>query len=196
MFSIINAILRYTWRGATVILSPQNLYPTGKLAPYAASLRKVKGRVLFDPQLYSPRKYHKNLEKHSYWSRDSATKISIGDCHALLSTLADINMQIGSDAYILPSSIIDRIDQRWGRVQGVIANQARQLASGKKTLITVALGKDVLSDNSQVETIIHYAAQWDVDGIYIVSEHPDKHYLIDKPIWVANLLSLVAGLKR
>jgi hypothetical protein len=29
-----------------------------------------------------------------------------------------------------------------------------------------------------------------------VCEHPERHYLVDKPIWVANLLSLVAGIKR
>ena len=188
--------LSAAWNGATVILSPQNLYPTDKLAPFAASLRKVSGSVLFDPQLYSPRKHHKNLEQHSYWSQDSATDIALGGCQELLSMLADINAQIESDAYILPSGIIDRIDERWGQIQGAIASQARQLANGRRTLLTVALGKDVLSDESQVERITQYSAKWDVDGIYLVCEHPDKHYLVDKPIWIANLLSLVAGIKR
>ena len=62
--------------------------------------------------------------------------------------------------------------------------------------MTIALGKDVLSDDTQVESIIQYAEHWDVNGVYIVCEHPERHYLIDKPIWVANLLSLVAGIKR
>jgi hypothetical protein len=188
--------LSEAWNGATVILSPQNLYPTEKLAPFAAYLRKANGSVLFDPQLYSPRKYHKNLEQHAYWTQDSATKIALGDCEALLSALADINKQISSEAFILPSSIIDKIDARWGKVQGAIASQARSLANGRQTLLTVALGKEVLADDSQIESISRFAEKWDVDGIYLVCEHPDRHYLVDNPIWVANLLSLVAGLKR
>lgn len=184
------------WQGATVILSPQNIFPTDKLSTFAASLRKVNGAVLLDPQLYSPRKYHKNLQKHAYWPQGGVTSIELGECQDLLSTLAKINAAIDSEAFILPSIIVNRIDDRWGKIQGVIASQARQVAIGHRLLLTVALGKDVLTDDAQVESITQCAKQWDVDGIYIVCEHPERHYLVDKPIWVANLLSLVAGIKR
>ena len=184
------------WQGTTVILSPQNIYPTDRLPSFAASLRSVNGAVLFDPQLYSPRKYHKNLQKHTYWPRGGVTSIELGECKDLLTTLAGINTAIESEAFILPSNIISRIDDRWGKIQGRIASQARQVASGQRLLLTVALGKDVLTDDSQVESITQYADHWDVDGVYIVCEHPERHYLIDNPIWLANLLSLVAGIKR
>lgn len=184
------------WQGTTVILSPQNIYPTDRLPSFAASLRSVNGAVLFDPQLYSPRKYHKNLQKHTYWPRGGVTSIELGECKDLLITLAGINTAIESEAFILPSNIISRIDDRWGKIQGKIASQARQVASGQRLLLTVALGKDVLTDDSQVESITQYADHWDVDGVYIVCEHPERHYLIDNPIWLANLLSLVAGIKR
>jgi hypothetical protein len=184
------------WQGTTVILSPQNIYPTDKLPSFATSLRRVNGTVLFDPQLYSPRKYHKNLQKHTYWPRGGVTSIELGECKDLLTTLAGINTAIESEAFILPSNIISRIDDRWGKIQGRIASQARQVASGQRLLLTVALGKDVLTDDSQVESITQYADHWDVDGVYIVCEHPERHYLIDNPIWLANLLSLVAGIKR
>ncbi len=65
------------WQGATVILSPQNLYPTDKLAPYAESLKKLNGKILLDPQLYSPRKYQKNLQQHSYWPSSNVTNIEL-----------------------------------------------------------------------------------------------------------------------
>lgn len=185
-----------TWQGTTVILSPQNIYPTDKLPAFAASLRKVNGTVLFDPQLYSPRKHHKNLQKHTYWPREGVTNIELGECKDLLIKLADINTAIESEAFILPSNIIHRIDNHWGKIQGNIASQARQVANGQRLLLTVALGKDILSDDSQVENITQCAEHWDVDGIYIVCEHPEKHYLIDNPIWFANLLALVAGIKR
>ena len=188
--------LSAAWGGSTVILSPQNIYPTNKLLPFAESMRKVNGTVLFDPQLYAPRNYQKNLQKHDYWPQSDFTSIELGDCHDLLLKLAAINATIRSEAFILPSSIINRIDYRWGKVQGSIANNARKVASGQLLLLTVALGKEVLSDDSQVESIIQYAKNWDVEGVYIVSEHPERHYLVNKPIWMTNLLSLVAGIKR
>lgn len=184
------------WHGTTVILSPQNIYPTNKLAPFAASLRKLNGRVLFDPQLYSPRKYHKNLQKHDYWPKSGVTNIELGECRDLLISLANINATISSEAFILPSNIIAKVDERWGKIQSAIANQARQITNNQELLLTLALGKDVLIDESQVESITQYASQWDIDGVYIVCEHPERYYLVDKPIWIANLLSLVAGIKR
>jgi hypothetical protein len=184
------------WNGATVIISPQNIHPTDKLSPFAASLQKVGGSVLFDPQLYTPRKYQKNLQTHDYWPQTDITSIELGECSDLLSKLAYINTTIGAEAFILPAHIINRIDDRWGNVQGAIANQGRRVANGQTLLLTVALGKDVLSDDSQVESITQFAEHWDVDGVYIVCEHPERHYLVDKPIWIANLLSLVAGIKR
>ena len=188
--------LSEAWGGATVILSPQNIHPTNKLSPFADSMRKVGGSVLFDPQLYAPRIYQKNLQKHDYWPQSDFTNIELGDCPDLLVNLANINTSLRSEAFILPSSIINKIDIRWGTIQGAIADQARKVASGQRLLLTVALGKDVLSDDSQVESITQYAERWDIDGVYIVCEHPERHYLVDNPIWVANLLSLVAGIKR
>jgi hypothetical protein len=184
------------WEEATVILSPQNIYPTNKLKPFADSMHKIGGTVLFDPQLYAPRIYQKNLQTHDYWPQSDFTSIEIGDCSDLLTKLASLNSSIQSEAFILPSSIINRIDDRWGKAQRKIATQARTIASGQHTLLTVALGKDVLSNNLQVESIIQYAENWDADGVYIVCEHPERYYLVDKPIWIANLLSLVAGIKR
>ncbi|MBT9142788.1 MAG: hypothetical protein DDT32_01625 [Syntrophomonadaceae bacterium] len=184
------------WNGATVILSPQNIHPTNKLSPFATSLRKVKGSVLFDPQLYAPQNYQKNLQKHDYWPQSDLTSIELGDCHDLLAKLAGINAEIDSEAFMLPSRIINKIDDRWGKNQGAIASQARQVANGQRLLLTVALGKEVLVADSQVEKITQLAKKWDIDGVYIVCEHPERHYLVDRPIWIANLLSLVAGIKR
>ena len=53
-----------------------------------------------------------------------------------------------------------------------------------------------MDDEEQIERIVAYAEEWDVDGIYIVCEHPQNLYLVEKPLWVTNLMSLVAGLKR
>ena len=184
------------WQGATMIISPQNIYPTEKLSVFATSLKELNGKVLLDPQLYSPRKQHKHLQQHVYWPQSGVTNVELGDCPELIKTLAKINSEIDSEEFILPSCIVNKIDNRWGEVQSKIVNQARQIAGDQKLMITVALGKDVLNDDVQVENIIQYANQWEADGVYIVCEHPERYYFVDKPVWVANLLSLVAGIKR
>jgi hypothetical protein len=84
----------------------------------------------------------------------------------------------------------------WNKIQESVAKQARIIANGRKLIHTIALTGDVLSDESQIESIIEYTSQWNVEGGYIVCEHPSGYYLVDKPLWVSNLLSLVAGIKR
>ena len=184
------------WNGATVILSPKHICPTEKLISFASSFRKLNGKVLFDSQLYSPRKHHDKLKQHVYWPKSGITSLEMGDWQDLLATLANINAEIKSEYFILPSNIAIKADDLWGKIQAAIIDQARQVANGQKLMLTVALGKDVLGDEAQTENIVHIADQWDVEGIYIVCEHPERYYLVDKPIWVTNLLSLVAGLKR
>lgn len=188
--------LSKAWEGATVILSPRHITSTDKLFKFAEALRKVSGKILFDPQLYTPRKYQKNLHKYEYWPQSDFTNIEMGDCGDLLEELAGINKTLHTEMFIVPSCITNQIDDRWGEIQKMIVDQARAVASDQRLLITVAIGKDVILDISQVETIMQFAEVWDVDGIYIVSEHPEPYYLVGAPIWIANLLSLVAGIKR
>jgi hypothetical protein len=183
------------WGGATVILSPLNM-TAGKLKPFSESLRKSGGQVLLDPQMYSPRKYHKNLQKYDYFPKDGITNIEMGDCNEVIASLAQINCEIDSEAFILPSQTISKFDERWHKVQTAVANQGRQYAAGRKTFQTISLSCDAITDEAQIESIVQSASQWDIDGVYIVCEHPQRYYLVDKPIWVANLLSLVAGIKR
>ncbi len=183
------------WKGATVILSPLNM-PEDKLPSFSQSLRKSNGKVLLDPQMYSPRKYHKNLQKYSYWPKVNLTNIELGECDDVLESLNRINEQIQSDAFILPSNIAGKIDDLWGKMQASIFTRAKQIAKGKHLIHTIALAKDVLYDQNQIEKIVQLANQWDVDGVYIVCEHPESYYLVDKPLWVTNLLALVAGIKR
>jgi hypothetical protein len=182
------------WNGSTVILSPVDI-AQDKLTPFAESLHRVNGQVLLDPQMYRPLKFHRNLQRYSYWPK-SVANIELDDYYDIISTLSNINAEIRADEFILPSNIINHIDEHWHKLQDSIANRAGQIDNRMRLLHTVALGPDVLADDNQVESIIRYASQWAVDGVYIVCEHPDSYYLVNKPIWVANLLALVAGIKR
>jgi hypothetical protein len=195
MQSICKELAEY-WGDATVILSPLNMPLPDKVKSFSKALKTVGGRVLFDPQMYSPRKYHKNLQKYEYFPKESITSIELGNCHSVISALAKMNDEIDSEAFILPSQTIGRIDERWSKVQNAISRQGRHAANGRKVLHTISLTSDVVMDEIQIESIIQSVAQWDIDGVYIVCEHPERYYLVDRPLWVANLLTLVAGIKR
>ena len=183
------------WNGATVILSPLNIIEK-KLPVFAQSMRELNGKVLLDPQIYTPRKFHKNLQKYSYWPQTDITNIELGDYEEVLKSLNNINNLIQSESFILPSNTIGRVDDLWNKVQISISSQAKNIIKDKKLIHTIALKGDVLSDEVQIEKIIQYCNQWDVQGVYIVCEHPKSDYLVDIPIWITNLLMLVAGIKR
>lgn len=195
MQSMCKELLSYWGGNSTIIISPQNIQPKS-LSSFSATIKRLNGRLLFDPQLYFPRKYHKNLSNYSYWPKDGITKIEMGDCDDIIRELAKINHTIGSEAFILPSSIEKKVDHRWNAIQQAIIACATKAANGLGLLHTISLSGELMMDETQIENIIQYAEQWEIEGVYIVCEHPERYYLVDKPLWVTNLLALVAGMKR
>lgn len=194
MQSVAKELIKEDGRG-TVIISPMNIKLTS-LGKFSADIQKEGGEILFDPQLYYPRKFQKNLTAYEYWPQGDFTALEGGDFDRVVSGIADINYSIGTQTMILPAITANRIDHLWNKVQKICIDKSNIYASDLAKMHTIALSCDVLDDEEQIETIVAYAEEWDVDGIYIVCEHPQKLYLVEKPLWVTNLMSLVAGLKR
>lgn len=183
------------WGKSTVIVSPLNV-PPDRIVGLSNDIKKLNGKILLDPQLYFPQKYHKNLSKHAFWPKNGFASLETDNYSAVISSLAQLNKVIGAEFFILPFSIEREIDSRWNIVQESIIDQAKKATEDMELLATISLAGDVLLDDTQIESIIQYAEKWDVYGVYIVCEHPERYYLVDKPLWVTNLLSLVAGIKR
>ena len=181
--------------GGTVIISPMNIQ-SNNLVRYAANVRKKNGKILFDPQLYYPRRYQKNLSTYAYWPQDNITLLEMGQFDQVVNELSKLNCELKTDAFLLPSSTTSRIDDLWNKVQKMIIDGAKKYAPDVKLIHTIALTSDVLNDEGQIEKAIEYVEEWDVEGVYIVAEHPDRYYLVDRPLWVSNIMSLVAGIKR
>lgn len=179
----------------TVIISPMNILPKS-VKSFSDDVHKRKGNILIDPQLYYPRKFQKNLAKYSYWPQENYTVLESGQFDKVVQELAALNKDILAEAFLLPSLITNKVDELWDKVQRSVIENAKQYASGMRRIHTIALSSDVVNDEIQVEKIISFVEKWDVDGIYIVCEHPERYYLVDKPLWVSNLMSLVAGIKR
>lgn len=184
------------WGHSTTIISPQNIKETS-LQAFSSKMYKANGKVLFDPQLYFPRKHQKNRIKYSYWPQSEITLIENGQqCNDLMGSLANINRLIGAESFILPAEMTVAVDRKWDAIQKSFINCANGHKGSLKLLQTLALAKEVLLDERQIEGIVQYAEEWPVDGFYITGQHPDGYYLVDNPVWMANLLALVSGLKR
>jgi hypothetical protein len=185
------------WNKGYVIFSPANM-EQDKLEKFSKEIKRKNGKVLLDPQLYFPHKYHKNLSQYSYWCCDDVTNLVSGKTsyHEILKPLVDLNQTLDVQALILPSFFSSVINDRWDDVQKKIIDGVCSLTKDLKLFHTISLSKDLVMDETQVEKIISYIENWDVEGLYIVCEHPNKTYLVDNPLWISNLLSLVTGIKR
>ena len=87
-------------------------------------------------------------------------------------------------------------DEEWIAAQTSIAAAGRDLIQGKPCYATIAVSSRVLEREEEVEILLTSAEEWDVDGYYLVAEHPNGLYIVDDPNWLANLLDLCTGLKR
>ena len=63
------------------------------------------------------------------------------------------------------------------------------------TIATVALSADVVRNLDSIHDILDASASWKVGGIYLVCEHPSGSYLVEDPIWLANVLDIAAGFR-
>ena len=186
-----------SWGGGTVILSPRDLEPV-QLQPFAAKVLKVKnGHILFDPQFYLPHADHARLTKHSYWPKQYDTGIfwSGPGLEDLLTKLVDLNRLIGCHRFILPGLLAEAINDDWLNQQRAVLDAATKVADGIPLLLTLALSSDAVRNQDQIHELLDTATDWNLEGFYVVCEHPNGRYLVDDPSWVTNVLDLLSGLR-
>lgn len=190
-------ILLDAWGGGTVILSPRDLEPK-QLTKFSQTLRKVNGNVLLDPQFYLPAEDHEKLQKHDYWPRNYASGLfwAGAELVQLLESLLDLNNELGTDSFILPGLFALDADGGWLHRQETVIEAALRLGVPSDRLYaTVALSADAAKNNAQIYNILEEAVNWNVEGVYLVCEHPKGEYLVSDPNWLANVLDLTAGMR-
>jgi len=156
-----------------------------------------EGNVLLDPQFYLPRCDHERLTSHEYWPSDYDTGgfLEGSGLDEMLTTLLELNRSLGCAEFVLPGLLAQELSEDWLATQQAIAEQARELGAGVPLLATVALGNEVVRSQEKVQEILEAAVKWEVQGVYVICEHPKGEYLVTDPNWLANVLDLVAGLK-
>lgn len=185
------------WGGGRVILSPRDLTES-QMIRFCHEVRQLGGDSLLDPQCFAHDADHPRLVNHEYWKvyREYQTVAFNGGiaAAALLGELAKLAAKLAITTHIIPGLLAAEVSAEWFAFQeGIIKEAPYHFKEGKR-LATVALSEKVLMDENAIEEIVDRAARWDVQGYYVVPETPGA-YLVDNPVWLANLLILASGLK-
>lgn len=175
---------------SAVILSPRDL-DEKQIKKLGNEIVNIGGTTLLDPQLYAPRCDHQKLTSHTYWPADYSTASM--DYNITLSELKELNEKAQTDAFILPGLYCERVTDIWLNIHDDIISAAGKYS--KKKIGTLCLSSETIRFQDQLDRILLKTENWNVDGYYIIADHPDGEYLVDDPIWLSNLLSFCAGLK-
>lgn len=187
------------WGDGSIMLGPRNFPPTKykasseSLIDYAERLKGCAQNVYIDPQLFSCANPAKHLRNFSYWQ---ACKGDLKkNSKQVIEKLAALNGSCATRAMVLPATTADRIDDSWRETQSTLLEAAGNYRNPDDLIVSVALTADVLKDDQSIDAICLAAAKWSATGVYVVCERPKDYYLTDDPLWVLNLMLLVAGLK-
>jgi hypothetical protein len=186
-----------SWGGGNVILSPRDL-TNDQLERLSEGILKLpNGSVWLDPQFYVPRADHERLCSHEYWPSNFETGIfwQGSALQELIVKLKDLNAALNTSALLLPGMLAENVDEDWFIAQEAVIEEARSHQLSRPLICTIALSDDVVKEVSQIGELLERAEGWDVDGFYIVAQHPSGSYLVTDPIWLANLIDLAAGLR-
>lgn len=186
------------WCGGSVVLSPRDL-DSAAIRRFSERLGSLPNtRKLIDPQFFLPHSDHVRLCSHKYWPDDYQSSLfwqgnALSD---LLQNLVELNRECDTEKIILPGLLADPVNEDWLVIQSQFIERATQMTGDHgRLLATIALSADAAKDEFQIARIIEAADSWDVSGCYIVAEHPNGEYLVDNPVWLANILDLASGLK-
>lgn len=186
----------------TVILSPRNINTRGSMSLEDRLVRDASefrdegaGDILIDPQLYSLQEPSKSISGFAYWRAQAQAG---SELRYALPELVELNRSAGASGLILPSRTAEKIDMAWVEEACSISNEGCRLSGGLLPVYaTIALSADAVKDRRTLDMVVLAAERMEsVDGFYVVCEHPGKRYLVDEPLWLVNVMVLVAGLKR
>jgi hypothetical protein len=186
------------WGGGSAILSPRDLRPD-QLQRMADDLQRRGGKVLLDPQFYLPHADHRRLVTHAYWPKtyEHTHSVSRGEWSELLAALCNLNAQRWTQSVILPGVLLEGADKvdAWTAQVSDMLEELPGTCDSRELLATIALGETAARDADLIHAVVDQLRGWPVDGAYVVCQPPRGEYLVTDPVWIANVLDLVAGVR-
>lgn len=185
------------WNGGNVILNPRVLKEE-QLISCSQTYKKNNATVLFDPHFYVPKSDKPILNSQRYWFKgEYSTNIytNTNKIRENIKIIKEYNDELDTEAYIFPNTICSKANDIWFKIQRNWLKACNEIMNDKKRYATLCVTSKILQDELQLEKIIAEIENWDVDGFYIIPEHPKGEYLAEEPLWLSNLLNLCATLK-
>ena len=159
---------------------------------------KLGAEPLLDPQCYLRDADHARLTKHGYWqtykARTTSNLLSGSGARDVTARLGALSRAIRAPRHILPGLLAASVSEDWFQIHERFIEAGLQEFGGEPLIATIALSDEAVRDERQVEAVVERAAGWPVAGFYVVGEVPSA-YLIEDPVWLANMLILASGLK-
>lgn len=184
------------WGRGCVILSPRDLEPD-QIPGFAKRIRTRGGETLLDPQFYEPRANWPRLTRHSYWPSVYSTQLLTDGALVtrMLRELRTLNSSAGCEYLIVPGFAAGTVDDDWIGTQELFIEHSSKIHDPERLLATICLSSDAVRSENQIHELLSIAESWNVSGFYLVAEHPKNEYLVEDPVWLTNLLILIAGLR-
>ncbi|MGD9678742.1 MAG: hypothetical protein AB7V16_10415 [Vulcanibacillus sp.] len=188
------------WNGTTVILSPRDI-SAKQLQKWQRDFTKANIKTLFDPQCYFPKTNHKVLSKYEYWDNSFSTKLESNQKHEnrFIESIYKYNEISNTIQFIIPATMLKYDEDwfsRWKTQCESLIIATENIVRDREHILTIAIPSNFLVQREdEIEKIISVTEEWDVDGYYIIAEPPEGQYLVDRPLWLSNLMQICAGLK-
>lgn len=186
-----------SWGEGTAILSPRHM-TLEQMTRASKEIHTAGGRVFVDPQFYIPRTSETKLQQHTFWPEQFSTFsfFAGGGIDDLIDRLIDnYFIALDLDAFIIPALLCSEPTTDWDAINRVIINSVARRQLDTRRYFTLCLTADLIKDEQKIHDLIEVVEDYEVDGFYIIPEHPADQYLIEDVQWLTNLLDLIAGLK-
>jgi hypothetical protein len=113
----------------------------------------------------------------------------------LLQTIYELNEEAQSEQVILPGILGEEINTDFLHITESVFAAASNIEAPARLAGTIALSASAVMDSEGLGDLIECCEASSIDSFYIVCEHPDGSYFVDNPVWLANTLDLIAGLR-
>lgn len=137
------------------------------------------------------------IGKRRYWPSAYQTNTFFGGpgMADMIRDVVQLTGQLGCQALIVPGPLAIQVDDTWPGITRELARGAVAANSGLPVYLTVALGWEPMRSLDAVQDVLEELRVLDLQGVYLLAEHPNGQCLVNDPVWLSNLVELVAGLR-
>ncbi|MCP4112558.1 MAG: hypothetical protein GY749_44700 [Desulfobacteraceae bacterium] len=114
---------------------------------------------------------------------------------SLFERLNNLNKRATADTFVIPGLYGEQIDDDWLTVHENLIDTSARVCKNHPRFATVCISGTSLRSEDEIEVLINACENWNVNGFYVVPEHPGGDYLVEDPLWLTNLLLVVSGLR-